>query len=866
MKKVLFEVFTVLGLLLLPGSGRRADGLAHAVSCPGAQTAQFKPDGVDDTRSTPLVFTTLRNALRSSGTTSASACMKNLRRLLKPTRRRAPARPSKRSTQTPSFSAAADQTSTSWCFVAKIAFLEVRNFASLCYTAKPVSTVNADSNNSHQETETSNSELTAGLLSNLTDALDLANEKVRRCCSGRTSAKTVSSPVACLLQERIGLDLQELHELLVALDATESETNQYVASTQKCRRRFSSLDGQLRQIRAVIARSAKSTTPETTASPQPQLPRIRTPEVLADVIKSVNQVERLTRIASPKGRRPANVSLRASPDVLLLVCSALFPVCESNVRVPPCSSTCKNTEMLLRSSRVFVNTESIPILSILEKAVKTCVLKPLTNSSCLLEQGTGFTVVNSTSTRSATGGIPRKSVGGFCLNSECKSPLRSTSDSSHFDKRFQRSLRSLYERIKSIFPNSTLPFNQSILPCGRECMSVGFTDHEHRVSQIIMTAFSSISVASVIFAFVVFYFNRQIIGRQFLRRVAMMFLAVGGIAQLPYLFSAKGTSGDSILCYSDGTLVTHPTSSDWCWWTAVQTHLFTTLSVGYTTVLTYSWQQLARALDDPAASAMLLLSSRDTWWTKYKNDLLAFLAVLVPPLAMVIAVAAQSGYEALPIFGVCSVSGERDFLGYYAWYHIACLVPNIVFLLRGVHVLVDKYGMYGFLQWMRRGDNKRKQHSVTGIQGGASRDTSRTAEGLKRFSRQMLIYLLLAMVNFLFNIIYGIYVQVNLDDWDSQATAHIECLITSCSPETCPPLPTPSVTIFTLPLVFSFISVFALTTWTYSPVFLVNVPGLRRLIKTPRRSHAARGSQMTLTTSQLNQTKTATSANLNRVK
>ena len=258
--------------------------------------------------------------------------------------------------------------------------------------------------------------------------------------------------------------------------------------------------------------------------------------------------------------------------------------------------------------------------------------------------------------------------------------------------------------MASVFPDGMLPLNRSILPCGRDCSTIGFTAHDHRASQVVLSIFSSISVASIIFSFVVYFFNRHNLARHFLRRATMMFLACAGLGESIYMFSAKGATSDSILCYSDGTLVTHPTSSDvWCWWTAIQSHLFSTMAIGYTIVLTYTWHQVAQLLCQPGSCRKNsgAHSSMTTWWTNYQRDFVSFVLVLIPSLGVVIAVSAQQGYEALPLFGVCSESAERGFVGYYTWYHVAAIIPNMIFLIRGVHVLVRKHGVLGVVRWVK---------------------------------------------------------------------------------------------------------------------------------------------------------------------
>ena len=751
--------------------------------------------------SAPWAYTVLRTALDSRGVTNVSSCMYGLGQLL--------------STPLPVTS----QRSTSFCSAANTMFFRIRAFLSQCLSEKRTTT-NEGGEGSLTDGEVEELNSFDVLTSNVTDILDEVSEKTRICCTDRTAVTTPTSLSACFLTEVIDKDLSALHELILTLNSTTEKGVDFYSklTTSDCRAMLTGLDKTFRQLPAV---------------PEPTVLRNYSDSRLQIVLQSVKRLEILLGVLST-GQSSAKISLKASPDVFLLLCSSLFPVCDNNQRVPPCPSTCWKTVMLIRSLRAFLNTESVPILNILVEAVQGCT-PPIRTMHCLVSDASndeGFVVLNITSSRSSSSGKERVTA-GFCLNTDCKSPLRSTSNERHFDKNVQKSLVSIHIAIRSIFPNNTLPLNRSILPCGRDCVTVGFTENEHRASQIILTLFSSISVASIIFSFVVFFFNRKTTGRHFIRRVTMKFLAVSGIAQFPYMFSAKGASSESILCYSDGTLITHPSrSNDWCWWTAVQTYLFATVAVGYTTVLTFSWQQLAHDLSRPGASdrkSMSLTSSMDTWWSKYKKDVVSFVLVVIAPFCMAIAVGAQQGYEALPICGACSLRRERNFLGYYTWYNIACFLPNMIFLVRGVQILVKKYGVFGFLQWMRY--DKHRVRSIRRSHHGTLERHSNSSEGLKRFSKQLLVYLLLAIISFFFNILYGIYVHINVDHWKKETKLHIECAIASCSPDTCPSLPKLSLAIFISPFLFSILSVFVLTTWAYSPIFLTNVPGIGHRLK-----------------------------------
>ena len=786
------------------------DGSALAFGC-------HKPQGAGRTEkrtllgkntmsnSAPPVFMALQTVLLGTGARDVSSCMASLDQLLSP--------PPSSNTRSPSL-----------CVLANALLASARGFATECIAAGNRSELNERVNGS---TVYATSDGTP--LANWKHTVDLLSTSVNRCCSERTPPSTPSLQTACLLQDKFDGNTFTLHGLLMGLKKMAEVDETDLNLTQTCAQMTSSLDYQFRQVQSFV---------------QFSLAMASASSHLTSILRSVQKLEALTATLSI-GQSSAN--LTKSPDIPLVICSTLFPVCEKSERIPPCPKICKKTELLLGSFRLFLDIQTIPILNILNKAMDAACFAPASRRLCLQDQGAAYIIVNSSHSSGVAASVEnRTQTGGFCLNTDCKSPLRSTSDPRHWDKDIQKSLSSIHTAIKAIFPHSTLPLNRSILPCGRDCISIGFTDGEHRSAQALMTLFSTISVVSVIFTFVICYYNRKTIGRQFIRRAAVMFLVCSGTAQLPYMFSAKGANRDSILCHSDGTLITHPGSSNfWCWWTAMQAHLFATIGIGYITVLTFSWQELARALSNPRAAERRSMStlSMATWWTNYQRDIVSLVLVVIAPLVMAIAVAAQRGYEAIPIFGVCSLSVERDFIGYYTWYHVAGLIPNMFFLLRGVRTLVRKHGVLGFVHWIgSEGTLPRRSPSInSGKLSMNSVNVPSSTRGLKRFSKQMLLYLLLSMVSFVFNISYSIYVQANVDDWNTEVKLHIECAITSCSPDTCPPLPKLSAALFVSPLVVSFTCVFVLTTWAYSSSFLAKVPWIGRFIRRERSTSNGRG-------------------------
>ena len=515
-----------------------------------------------------------------------------------------------------------------------------------------------------------------------------------------------------------------------------------------------------------------------------------------------------------------------------------------NKTAPPCASTCNRTHQLLTTLKMFLNFSKIPLLSLMEEAVKFCQLQQFSKPQYCLAENTnsnGSTphpwALFNTTQQGHHGQL--LDTAEFCFNTKCNSPLRFTTDENHWDKDIQKVLVYIHTSIKSKFPNSTLPLNRSILPCGIECVSIGFTDVEHRVSQVFISTFSTITVTGVIFSVFVFFFNRHTIGRHFVRRTCLLFTIFSGLATVPLMSSAQGhKKGSPIYCHADGTLITHasPTSGFLCWLSATYMTFFSMMGPGYIAALTFTWQELTKVLSQPgAASHLFSEGSQSNWWMKYRKDLITFLLASLFPIATVIVANVQNGFGAIPAFGMCFLSIERGFNSYYTWYHFAVIFPSVAFVALGVHTLVSNYGVFGALRWIKT--DKHPPHITSSNQAGRNHQEAslegnkkKSLEGLVRFSRQLLLYLFLGGLSLTAILLYGMRFELNVNSWREQAKRHVLCVLTSCSPAACPPLPRPPVALYIIPLLTTFVCIFMISTWAFSPSFLINVPGVRVLV------------------------------------
>ena len=141
----------------------------------------------------------------------------------------------------------------------------------------------------------------------ITDTLELAREKLSRCCERQTATKTSSSQTAwCLVQEHLYHDFKVLRNFLVDSNAT-------LLLDLTCRQELSTVASQLIEA-AKIARAQAS---------------IRSTNMVV-ILHCSNQLGKLTTVLSG-GRGSKNPT--TSPAVCLLLCSSLFPVRSSGERL-----------------------------------------------------------------------------------------------------------------------------------------------------------------------------------------------------------------------------------------------------------------------------------------------------------------------------------------------------------------------------------------------------------------------------------------------------------------------------------------------------------------------------------------------------
>ena len=525
---------------------------------------------------------------------------------------------------------------------------------------------------------------------------------------------------------------------------------------------------------------------------------------------------------------------------LFLVCNRLFPQCHDGSLVPPCPSTCFSTRKVLSSVRPFLNTSSIPILDLLKESATLCEYNTSENlpKQCIAQSAErlqGYILLGKKDDIQADA---NKTFPGFCLNMQCFPPLRATPNSEHWIPNLQKNVHSLHMLSSFAFPGASLPYNKSLMPCAIDCITVGFSPSQHRSFRSFVHAVSSMSVASVAMSALIFFFNRKQLAQHCIYRSLIVFNVFSGLALITYpLFAIDKLQKQA--CRSDGTMLTHQPESahSVCGIFGVWTYFCGMMAVGYFVVVTISWQRLIKCLYEKNCTKT---STHTSWWERYRFDVISFALVVLPAVGLTMCVTILKGFDGSPLFGSCYLSIERlFFIKYYALEHMITIIIAVAFLLKAIRRLTHIYGIRGTLRWVKGKEPERREtdkesrssQSVWRTSVSQQKPSPPRSTGLDRIARQLLIYLTLAILSFLGSSFLAVYVYLLQERWSDKIEQHLECRLSSCQPELCPSLPSPSYAVFAAQTLVNFSSVFFMATWTFDTRFLVNVPLLRKLVK-----------------------------------
>ena len=583
------------------------------------------------------------------------------------------------------------------------------------------------------------------------------------------------------------------------------------------------------------------------------LGQLRFANYLEAVLHSVTRINAITanivNLTAAQGSTLMSISTSSleSPEAFLLVCTAMFPVCNGAKRTPLCQSVCERVQPVVHLFGLFTNTSQVAITALLAESLAICPSAVQSLSSpddCLVANASGIIVTNSSQNR-----IPAAMHTGLCLNLTCPYPLRATVVEEHWNPDVQNLISGVHRIVRRELPSSSIPFNGSILPCGTDCVAIGFTDTEVLVSRIFLSFFSTLAVIIVICSNTVFFFNRERLGKRLVRRVLVIFTVAGGIASLSFIPAAYG-GHTSLLCESDGTIRLHePGPGDpRCALGATSSYLFVTITTGYFVAMAHSWFVLIGSLEKPNLRRQK--TSVDVFYRYYRYDLAYAALAVTPPLILSIVLLAVKGIDANLINGVCSASVARNYyVTFYVVYFSVTLLLGLVFFLLGLRRLASqRKGITGLVNWvkvrgrtatLKKSLRKQKQKPVKTEPSspmprehkfsGMARHEKKLRREINRLVFQILIYILIAIVNVVCTVTLGAYLGVQNAKWRDQIEQHILCMVTSCRPDECPSLPDLQPVVIILPLVVQFASLSVVACWPFTREYLENVPCLQWL-------------------------------------
>lgn len=543
-----------------------------------------------------------------------------------------------------------------------------------------------------------------------------------------------------------------------------------------------------------------------------------------------------------------NVNITLLQLRLAFVQSVIFPLCDAAFPMRQCLSICRETcSELSVAGKLLSTLIDTPLLhsylSLLNNKCRSgesehqsqeCTSlapAPAKESGCLDEVQRKIVSVNRTSTHSANG----LRVGMYCLRTACSYPLRQTSHSHRWLGGIQSKLRLIHNATVHTLRRynfSFRDFDGSLISCGRDCVTIGMTRADEKLSRLLVGSFAVLVLASITFSIVVFWYNAQRFARFPIQRVACLLSVSGGMALFCYLPSLDFDR--KIFCHDDDTLRLSEPDLDWSgacafvgWW-----NLFSSLlACCFTMALAHSWMQLMKRLrkirSDPC---------KHVGWRKYKMDVV-YSCLGVPFAAGIsIAVLVQRGFDGIPALGTCLPSMERDFhVKYLITFACVTLATSFIFLSLGLrHLSAHRPGLKPIARWLLR------RHSSDASKNGrnfvAIARIYRRKKRVDRLAWRMFLLVVTLLVTLPTFVLQVIYLESKTGEWRRQTSEHISCTLFSCVPnQKCPPLPNVPFLHAVLPLLVGELALFVSTLWAYSQKAYRRIPLVARFRRRWRR-------------------------------
>ena len=556
----------------------------------------------------------------------------------------------------------------------------------------------------------------------------------------------------------------------------------------------------------------------------------------------------------PPEAQIANFSV--SEQGRLVLCSALFPphtnrqltTGTTSTQIPPgynplCENACHRLKNSITTLVRFIDQSKTPFLSLLQtQTEQLCEKENRKNSQCV-----DF-YYNATSFRRLSSQTPQEL---FCLNITCHFPLRETSNPDHWAVQSQTQLRGFFTLGAALYPEAALPFNGSELPCGTDCASVIFTADEEYQTRITRNVFGTISVLCNVIAIITFSINRRKlthIARRLNLYVNISYvLGPGGDT----LFAPYPDIYKKISCYSDGTLrlkepVPGEVSGGWCVLFSFKYQFFGFTFLYLLLCMAREWYLMVSTL------ATVNKRDKDSQENAKRKEIVYVLGSMAVSAALNISSVARRKVQGSPERGTCYVEiSESFYFGVLPYSVVAVIMMG--YLFRGLPKLYHVYK--GASVFRQRMDDAHK------MSAGKQKSALASLKGLDSLMKLLFLYTIATTLSLLAITPAFAYLFARDDGIKADIERHLRCMMSSCMPESCPPLPSADRAVIMVPEIYFPVAGTIISFWAFnwSAYWKDHMPCRKSVSETRRRllSSLSNAFSMTSTDSATNDQRTS---------
>ena len=540
----------------------------------------------------------------------------------------------------------------------------------------------------------------------------------------------------------------------------------------------------------------------------------------ATVFDRIEEIEgRFRALSFPNDNEgvSSHSNFSVSHQAKILLCYSIFQTSENRSlgsvanfstefsRLPLCENTCHRLRNILDHIGKLVKMGEIPMMSYLQDKTQELCDKTHSRTSADFNKCIDFDT-NLSPFQRPTSATPREL---FCLNFTCPFPYWATWNSHHWLKPSQDRLKEYYSIVQEVLPSLSRPFNGSQIPCGHDCVSVFFTRNEESLARTARSIFGAISVSVSLVAIGAFLLNRAKLNHAARRLNVYLNImnAFGlGIDQLVANFPHVA---DNIVCYSDGTLRRdEPNAVEGvtaCSVLSLKTVFLVNLSYSLVMGLSHEWYLMISSLE-----------SLQKWRTFLKRERsrerIYLIAGLVMSFGLTTVLALRGKIDGKPAEGGCSMK-DSEYLIKAVPYFIA--VPFIViYFSKGLPKLSQVY------QDLRVSSGRRKMERVLhSSQMNIAVNDQSDGLNLKTLDQQLKLltaYIATTLVSSIF-ISSATAEKFVIGDREQRAIQqHVNCMMSRCHQQQCPPLPSRPIAFAIITEVYTVVFCTVFSLWAFN--------------------------------------------------